>query len=72
MIYILAERKYFLMVNQEARPYDSREFETYNEAEKAWDSLDPSIKQKISVCNFDTPLYHGDFHIARKITETVN
>ena len=64
MVYILAERKYFLSNNN--GKINNKEYDTYEEAELALANLGVLEKRKTEVSTYDKPLYHGDFVITRK------
>jgi len=68
MIYILAERKFFLLVDKEHRNYDNSVFDIYEEAELHLHA--EKYPHGVTISNYDVPLYHGDFIIMRK--EKVN
>lgn len=64
MVYLLAERKYFLSNNN--GKINNKEYDTYEEAELALANLSVLEKRKTEVSTYDRPLYHGDFVIERK------
>jgi len=68
MVYIIAERKYFLM-NRDGK-LNEEEFDTYDEAEAVLAELVGDVHKPntkgIEITSYDRPLYHEDFIIQRK------
>lgn len=64
MIYILAERKYFINIIKEDRKFDDVEYDTYVEVEEALALIRDNAALEIQ--HYDKPLYHGDYNITKK------
>jgi len=62
MIYILAERKFFISVDD--RKFEDREYDSYGDAEVALAAIPDNAA--LTILSFDKPLYHGDYNITKK------